>query len=117
MNINSKELLMYQFLIQISSTNAPIVFKGGLVTKRILGEKNFSVTNRHTNDIDANWIGTPPTMNELVNTVNNSLGELRKSFFVKAHRDYSENTSAGLTIYEKTTGTPEKVITIDFLGN
>ncbi|MDR1322223.1 MAG: hypothetical protein LBK56_12515 [Gracilibacteraceae bacterium] len=41
----------------VSATDAPIVFKGALITKLVLAEGGFVSFNRHTNDIDANWIG------------------------------------------------------------
>jgi hypothetical protein len=51
------ERKMYQILGAVSATDAPIVFKGALITKLVLAEGGFVSFNRHTNDIDANWIG------------------------------------------------------------
>ena len=40
--MTQNELFMYDILGRISSTDAPIVFKGGLITKLILAEKQFT---------------------------------------------------------------------------
>ncbi|MDY3656192.1 MAG: hypothetical protein SOY50_01835 [Ruminococcus callidus] len=67
--MTQNELFMYDILGRISSTDAPIVFKGGLITKLILAEKQFTSIDRATVDIDANWIGTAPSMEQLVQTI------------------------------------------------
>jgi hypothetical protein len=36
-----------------------------LITKLILQENDYTAIERQTNDIDANWIGEPPSMEEL----------------------------------------------------
>jgi len=64
-----QEHLMYQVISGISDIDAPIVFKGALITKLILKENSYAEMERPTNDIDANWIGEPPTMDELTEVV------------------------------------------------
>ena len=59
------EKLMYQVLERISKADTPIVFKGALITKLILAENGYTALERQTKDIDANWIGLPPSMNAL----------------------------------------------------
>lgn len=78
--MNEREKLMYSIISNISGTDAPIVFKGALITKLILQENGFEQIERATKDIDANWIGSPPTMDILVETINQSLGELFSYF-------------------------------------
>ena len=51
--MTQNELFMYDILGRISSTDAPIVFKGGLITKLILAEKQFTSIDRATVDRDA----------------------------------------------------------------
>lgn len=101
--MNEREKLMYGIISNISETNAPIVFKGALITKLILQESGFKQIERATKDIDANWIGTPPTMDNLVDTINQSLGELGKSFLAVSSREYGDTKSAGVSILEKET--------------
>jgi len=109
--MTDKETTMYQILGQICQTDAPIVFKGALVTKLILSEYGYTILERQTRDIDANWIGTPPPMTELENTINRSLKALNGKFRAEAFREYGDKKSAGLYIVENATG--EKIVTMD----
>ena len=102
--MTQNELFMYDILGRISSTDAPIVFKGGLITKLILAEKQFTSIDRATVDIDANWIGTAPSIEQLVQTIKKALGELNQQYEVQAIRDYGEKRSAGLAICDKNSG-------------
>lgn len=61
---------MYQILGGFSEVDAPLVFKGALITKLVLAEGGFTSLERPTQDIDANWIGAPPSMDYLVDVVN-----------------------------------------------
>lgn len=98
---NSREGLMYKIMGSLYDTQAPIVFKGALITKLLL-EENGSNLQRETQDIDANWIGQPPTMEKLVETINISLSKL-KEYDLKAiaYRDYGQKRSAGIRIVEQ----------------
>ncbi len=109
--MTQNELFMYDILGRISSTDAPIVFKGGLITKLILAEKQFTSIDRATVDIDANWIGTAPSMEQLVQTIKKALGELNQQYEVQAIRDYGEKRSAGLAICDKNSGM--KILSMD----
>ncbi|MBQ8515041.1 MAG: nucleotidyl transferase AbiEii/AbiGii toxin family protein [Ruminococcus sp.] len=109
--MTEKEKLMYDILARISGVDAPIVFKGALITKMILAEHGFTDVQRMTKDIDANWIGTPPTMSDLAGTIYQALGDLKNQFSVEATREYGEGKSAGLTLRDKATG--DKVISMD----
>jgi len=86
---------MYQILGKISEVNAPLVFKGALITKLILMENRYSATERQTKDIDANWIDIPPTMEDLENTVNDALKSFDGSIYAVAKREYGQGKSAG----------------------
>ena len=105
------ERKMYQITGAISATNAPVIFKGALITKLILAESGFTTLIRQTRDIDANWIGSPPTMDDLVDMVNRSLGPLEGGLLAVAKREYGEKRTAGLSIIE--TATNATVITMD----
>jgi hypothetical protein len=95
---------MYQILGAISSTDAPIVFKGAFITKLVLAERGFRALERHTADIDANWVGEPPSMGELAGVVNRALDALDGGLTAVAVRDYAEKRSAGLSILSAATG-------------
>ena len=56
--MTKQEEIMYEIIGSITSTDLPIVFKGGLVLKLLLKENGFEEIERMTKDIDASWIGT-----------------------------------------------------------
>jgi len=105
------EHLMYQVLGKISEANAPIVFKGALITKLVLAESGYKALDRLTRDIDANWVGAPPSMDTLVNTIQQSLGDMRGRFYAVAIREYEEKKSAGISIRAK--GTDKEIMSMD----
>ena len=109
--MTDKEKTMYRILGKICEADAPIVFKGALITKLILAERGFTMLERTTRDIDANWVGAPPSMSEIEDTVNRSLGALGGKFHAKAFREYGEKMSAGLYIIENETN--EKILVMD----
>lgn len=109
--MTAKEQLMYKILGKISNTGTPIVFKGALITKLILTEGNFNSISRETKDIDANWVGTPPTMNELVTELNKCLDELREQYVVIAKRAYGIKRLAGVSIIDR--NTQAEIISMD----
>ena len=109
--MTEKERLMYQIMGKISESDAPIVFKGALITKLILADGGFTALERQTKDIDANWIGEPPTMDALEDTLNKSLGEMQNQFYAVAFREYGEKMSAGISIRWK--DTDEEIMPID----
>ena len=59
--MTEKEKLMYDIISKISDMDVPIVFKGALITKLILDEHGYKEIQRMTKDIDANWVGSPPS--------------------------------------------------------
>jgi len=97
----TKEDMMYEILAKISGTEAPLVFKGALITKLILKENNFDLLERMTKDIDANWVGAPPTLDELVEIIKEALGDLCDEYTVIGSREHSENKTAGIRFYIK----------------
>lgn len=109
--MTDNEKLMYQILGNFSNVDAPIVFKGALITKLVLAESGYNLLERATKDIDANWIGTPPTMENLTNTVNKSLKTFEGKLYAKAIREYSDKKSAGIAIIDTETG--DRVIAMD----
>jgi len=109
--MTDKETIMYQILGAICEADAPIVFKGALITKLVLTENGYATLERHTRDIDANWVGAPPSMSELENTLNRSLESFDGKLRAEAFREYGDRKSAGFYIVENATG--EKVVTMD----
>ena len=108
--MTEKETIMYQIIDHICRADAPIVFKGALITKLILSEHGYTAQERQR-DIDANLIGAPPSMTELENTISRSLNALNRKFRAEAFREYGDKKSAGLYIIEN--ATDEKIFTMD----
>jgi len=105
------EKLMYRVLGSISESDAPIVFKGALITKLVLAENGYNTIERYTKDIDANWTGATPSMEDLVDTINDALGDMREQFHAVAFREYEEKKSAGISIVRN--GTDDEVVLMD----
>jgi hypothetical protein len=84
--MTAKEELMLKIMGKISNSNAPIVFKGALITRLILSEHGFSRISRTTRDTDANWVGNPPSMNHLVDVLNHSLEDMQNRYMAKSVR-------------------------------
>jgi len=100
-NMTTEENKMYEVLAAISNTEAPIIFKGALITKLILEEQGFNQVERMTRDIDANWVGEKPTMEDLVKTIQNAIGELKNKYTVVGTRAYGELKTAGLEFFDQ----------------
>jgi len=109
--MTEKEQFMYLLMGSISDSDAPIVFKGAMVIKLILSENGYTALERQTKDIDANWVGAPPSMGALVDTINHSLGKLKNHIYAVAFREYGEKMSAGVSIREERTN--EEIISMD----
>ena len=109
--MTEQEQLMYQIIGKISAANAPLVFKGALIAKLILIDSSFESIDRPTRDIDANWTGEPPTMAELADAVNQSLGPLGCSIRAEIDREYGIGRTAGLRIVDLING--QQLLTMD----
>jgi hypothetical protein len=106
-----QEKTMYRILGAISAMDAPIVFKGALITKLVLSENGFSSALRQTKDIDANWVGEAPTMEGLENAVSQALDVLDGEYRAVATREYSEKQTAGISIVN--TATEKEIVSMD----
>ena len=84
--MTGQEKLMYRIIGKISDINAPLVFKGALITKLILLENGYADIERATKDIDANWIGSPPPTEILVETINESLMDFQGELYAEAEK-------------------------------
>jgi hypothetical protein len=109
--MSEHENIMYRILGKVSDTDAPIVFKGALITKLILAENGFTSLSRRTVDIDANWVGEAPTMNDLVSAINKSLADFNGKLYAEATRNYGDKRSACIAIVD--TETENRIITMD----
>ena len=106
-----QEHLMYQVIGGLYGIDAPIVFKGALITKLILKENSYAEMERPTNDIDANWVGEPPTMDELTEVINRSLSPFGGAIYAEQERAYATGKSAGIRLVDAESGV--KIISMD----
>lgn len=102
--MTEQEKEMYKVLKYLSNANAPLIFKGGLITNLVLDENGGFPLKRATVDIDANWVETPPSTEYLIFTIKKSLGEMNEIYDVKSSREYGENRSAGVLFIDKKSG-------------
>lgn len=92
--MTNKEKLMYSILGELGNSNIPLIFKGGLITGLFLMEQSFHDVHRATKDIDANWIGTPPTLEEIAASLFNAIKDKHSNLEVKELRPFGEKQSA-----------------------
>lgn len=105
------EKLMYRIMSELYKLEAPIIFKGALVTNVILQQSdNSTQVTRGTKDIDADWINLNTDMNTLKNYIQEALNNIDNSLKVEITREYSENKSAGFVI-KNITG--DKITSLD----
>ena len=96
------EHFLYQIMNELFRMDAPIIFKGALITNLVLREfENPSNMQRKTKDIDADWTGHPPSMEELCSWVQAAVDRVVPGLIVMSKRDYGEHRSAGFAIYNQ----------------
>ena len=112
MNITAEEKLMYQVMKAIYESSIPINFKGSMVLKACLMEAGYTEDTRHTVDIDGNWNSdTPPTSEQMVESLQNALDKNGVDLKVRLYREYGEGRSAGFELVDKET--EEVIFTMD----
>lgn len=97
------EKKLYMIMDAMTRSDLPIVFKGAMITKMILKEKNFTKIERFTQDIDANWIGHAPSMEYLVKSIDKSIKMVNSNWVAIGSREYGNECSAGIKIVDEST--------------
>ena len=112
MNFTAEEKLMYEAMKAIYDNGIPVSFKGSMVLKACLLEAGYTEETRHTVDIDANWNSdTPPTAEQLVESLQNALSKSGIDLTVSLYRMYGEGRSAGFELADGASG--EVLFTMD----
>lgn len=101
---------LYRVMEELSNAGVPIVFKGAMVLNLAIRESNPSRVERATRDIDGDWIGEFPTMEEMEKALQAAVKKVDASLYVQASRTYGERKSAGFKI---TNEKGEKIASID----
>lgn len=105
------ERFFYQVMNELYKLDAPIVFKGALVTKIVLSQfKNTSRIERKTKDIDGDWVGKEPDPKVLEQYITKAVKNIDSSLSVMQTRDFSENCAAGFNVLNDR---HEKVTSLD----
>ena len=92
---------LYRVMEELSNAGVPIVFKGAMVLNLVIRENNPSRVERVTRDIDGDWIGVFPTMEEMEIALRNAVKKVDFSLDVQANRIFGERKSAGFRIVNK----------------
>ena len=77
---------LYRVMEELSNAGVPIVFKGAMVLNLAIKDNNPSKVERATRDIDGDWIGEFPTMEEMEIALRNAVKEVESSLDVQANR-------------------------------
>lgn len=101
---------LYRVMEKLSDAGVPIVFKGAMVLNLVIQNNNPSKVERLTRDIDGDWIGEGPTMEQMLNTLQTAVKDVDSSLLVEIYREFGEKKSAGFKIVNEF---GEKIASID----
>lgn len=102
--------LLYRIMEELSSNGVPIVFKGAMVLNLLIHENNPSLVERGTRDIDGDWVGESPSMEQMEAALQKAIKNVDSSLNVLISREYGEKKSAGFKIIDENM---EKIASID----
>lgn len=105
--------LLNRIIEELSKQGVPIVFKGAMLLNNILANDNPSNIYRKTFDIDGNWIGDNPDINEIRNYIQKAVNNINSDYHVSIVREFTERRSAGFKIYVDNNGKQDTIASID----
>lgn len=77
--------LLYRIMEELSNAGVPIVFKGAMVLNLVMRENNPSRVERATRDIDGDWVGIGPTMEQMENALRRAVKAVDPALDVTAN--------------------------------
>lgn len=101
---------LYRVMEELSNAGVPIVFKGAMVLNLAIRNNNPSKVERTTKDIDGDWVGEFPTMEEMKISLRNAVKRVDPSLDIQPKRIFGERKSAGFRIMNEI---GEKIASID----
>lgn len=101
---------LYNVMEELSKTGVPIVFKGAMILNLAIRDNNPSKVERATRDIDGDWVGESPTMEEMGKALQNAVKKVDPSLDIQINRVFGERKSAGFKIVNEN---EEKIASID----
>ena len=100
----------YNVMEELSKAGVPIVFKGAMVLNLAIKDNNPSKVERATRDIDGDWVGESPTMEEMGKALQGAVKKVDPSLDIQINRVFGERKSAGFKIVNEN---KEKIASID----
>ena len=101
---------LYRVMEELVNAGVPIVFKGAMVLNLAIRDNNPSKVERATRDIDGDWVGESPTMQEIESALRNAVKKTDSSLDIQIIRVFGERKLAGFKIINEN---GEKVASID----
>lgn len=102
--------LLYCIMEELSAAGVPIVFKGAMVLNLVIHDNNPSKVERGTRDIDGDWVGDGPNMEQMKQAIRTAVKNVDKSLDIEVNREFGEKRSAGFKIINES---GEKIASID----
>ena len=85
---------LYRVMEELAKADVPIVFKGAMVLKLVIQRNNPSTVERKTKDIDGDWVGDSPTMEQIEKALRQAVKQVDNSLDIQVVREYGEKRSA-----------------------
>ncbi len=101
---------LYRVMGEMVNAGVPVVFKGAMILNLAVRDNNPSKVERATRDIDGDWIGEFPTMEEMKKALQDAVKKIDPSLDVRINRVFGEKKSAGFRIINEK---DEKIASID----
>lgn len=89
---------LYNVMEELSKAGVPIVFKGAMVLNLAIRGNNPSKVERATRDIDGDWVGKSPTMEDMKKALQSAVKKVDSSLDIQINRVFGERKSAGFKI-------------------
>lgn len=96
--------LLYRIMEELSKAGVPIIFKGAMILNLVLRENNPSHIERGTHDIDGDWIGKSPTMEQIEHALRSAVKRVDSSLEVASYRNFAPQRAAGFEILSPVDG-------------
>ena len=96
--MNDREKIMMDVMAELSLAHAPVAFKGAMLLKIALEEKNPSSVARATRDLDGDWLKANVSMEQMKDIVEQAVQKVNFELTVDVFREFRENKSAGFWI-------------------
>lgn len=94
--MTDREKFLYEVIEAIAQSEAPVIFKGAMITKLLL-KGSVNRLERETKDIDCDWVGGEVSMDQLNSIITKAISMVG-DFRVERCRDFGDGKSAGFNI-------------------